>query len=63
MSSLAAILAQCMASAVVLWYVGNARPIPFHLEDWACPSEPNIMSRDRNIQAPTKSWIFFFHIL
>ena len=44
-SSLAAIRAQCMASTVVLRSVGNARPIPFHLEDCACPSEPNIMSR------------------
>jgi hypothetical protein len=44
-SSLAAILAQCMASTVVLWFVGNARPMPFHLEEWACPSDPNIMSR------------------
>ena len=44
-SSLAAILAQCMASVVVLWSVGNARLVPFYLEEWACPSEPNIMSR------------------
>jgi hypothetical protein len=44
-SSLAAILAQCMASTVVLWSVGNARPMPFHLEKWACPSDPNIISR------------------
>ena len=44
MSSLAAILAQCMASTVVLWSVGKARPMPFHLEEWARPSEPNNMS-------------------
>ena len=34
-----------MASVVVLWSVGNARPMSFHLEECACPSEPNIMSR------------------
>ena len=44
-SSLAAILAQCMASVVVLWSVGNARHMPFHLEEWACPSDPNIIYR------------------
>ena len=43
-SSLVAILAQWMASRVVLWSVGYASPIPFHLEDFACPSEPNIIS-------------------
>ena len=32
-SSLAVILAQCMASVVVLWSVGNARPVPFHLAE------------------------------
>ena len=44
-SSLAAILAQWMVSRVVLYSVGYARPIPFHLEDFASPKEPNIMSR------------------
>ena len=44
-SSLAAILAQWMASKVVLWSVGNARPSPVHLEDFTCPIEPNSMSR------------------
>ena len=44
-SSLAASLAQCMASRVVLWYVGNGRPIPVQREDFACPIEPNSMSR------------------
>ena len=29
----------------VLWYVGYDGPISFHLEDFACPSEPNSMSR------------------
>ena len=43
-SSLAAILAQCMAFKVVLWFVGKARPIPFHLEECTCPSEPNNIS-------------------
>ena len=32
-SSLAAILAQCMASVAVLWSMGNARSVPFHLEE------------------------------
>ena len=44
LSSLAATLAQWMASTIVLWSVGYARPMPFHLEDCACPMEP-IMSR------------------
>ena len=44
-SSLAAILAHWMASIVVLWSMGHARPMSFHLEDCACPMEPNIMSR------------------
>ena len=44
-SSLTAILTQWMASIVVLQSVGKASPTPFHLEDFACPSEPNIMSR------------------
>lgn len=44
-SSLAAILAQCIASNVVLWSMGYARPILVHLVDFACPIEPNIMSR------------------
>jgi hypothetical protein len=44
-SSLIVILAQWMASKVVLWSVGYARPIPFHLEDCACPREPNIIFR------------------
>ena len=44
-SSLAAILAQWMASRVVLWSGGNAMPIPSHLEDCALPKEPNSMSR------------------
>ena len=43
-SALVAILAQCMASIVVLWSVGYASPIPCHLEDWACPMEPKIVS-------------------
>ena len=43
-SSLAAILAQWMAFGVVLWFVGYASPIPFHLEDFVCPSEPNSIS-------------------
>ena len=42
--SLAAIMAQWMASTVVLWSVGYARPMPFHMEDCACPMEPNILS-------------------
>ena len=41
---LAAILAQCMASRVVLWSVGNARLSPVHWEDFVCPIEPNNMS-------------------
>ena len=44
-SSLAAILTQWMASRVVQRSVGYARPIPFHLEDFAWPREPNIISR------------------
>lgn len=44
-SSLVAILAQWMASTVVLWSVGYARPIPFHMEDFVWPKEPNIISR------------------
>ena len=44
-SSLAAILAQWMASTVVLWSVGYARPMPFHLKVCAWPKEPNILSR------------------
>ena len=44
-SSLAAILAQWMASNIVLWSVGKASPIPVHLEDFACPIEPNIRSQ------------------
>ena len=44
-SSLAAIRAQWMAFRVVLWSVGNARPMPLHLADCACPRDPNIMSR------------------
>jgi hypothetical protein len=44
-SSLAAILAKWMAFTVVLWFVGYARPMPFHLEDCACPMKPNILSR------------------
>ena len=44
-SSLAASPTQWMASRVVLWSVGNARRIPFYLEDFACPIEPNSMSR------------------
>ena len=44
-SSLTTILASWMASKVVLWFVGNARPIPFHLEDFAWPVEPNSMSQ------------------
>ena len=43
-SALVAILAQCKASVVVLWSVGYASPVPFHLEDWACPMDPNIVS-------------------
>ena len=44
-SSLAAMRAQWMASIVVLWSVWCARPIPFHLKDWACPKEPKILSQ------------------
>ena len=44
-SSLAAILAQWMASRVVLWYGENNKPIPFHLEDCTCPREPSNVSR------------------
>ena len=44
-SSLVFIRTQWMASRDMLWYVGYARPIPFHLEDFACPMEPNIISR------------------
>lgn len=36
-SSLASILAQWMASKVVMWSMEYARPIPFHVEDFACP--------------------------
>lgn len=43
-SSLAAIRAQWMASRVVLWPMECARPIPSHLEECACPREPNIIS-------------------
>ena len=43
--SLVAILAHWRASTVVLWSMGNARPIPFQWEDFACPMEPNSMSR------------------
>jgi hypothetical protein len=43
--SLAAILAQWMASVVDFWSGGWARPLPIHLEDVARPVEPNIMSR------------------
>ena len=34
-----------MASRVVLWFVGNARPIPLHLEDCTCPRDPNSVFR------------------
>ena len=44
-SSLATILAQWMASSVVLWSEGNARPILVHLADLTCPIEPNIISQ------------------
>ena len=43
-SSLAAILARWMATRVVFVVCGYARPIPFHLEDFAWPREPNIIS-------------------
>ena len=42
MSYLAAILTKWMASTIVLWSVGYARPMPFNLEDCAYPMEPNI---------------------
>ena len=42
-SSLATILAQYMAFRVILRFVGKARPIPFHVEEFVCPSEPNSM--------------------
>lgn len=34
-----------MACKVVLWYVGNARPLPLHLDDCAWPRDPNNMLR------------------
>ena len=40
-SSLVAILAQWIAYRVVLWSVGYAKPIPFHLENFMCLKEPN----------------------
>lgn len=43
--SLATMCAQCMASIVVLWSVGWARPRHVHLDDFACPGELKIMSR------------------
>ena len=43
--SLVAILAQWMAFTVVLWSVGYARPMPFHLKVCVWPMEPNILSR------------------
>ena len=43
-SFLVAILVQGIASRVVLWSVGYARPIPFHLEDFMCLKEPNSIS-------------------
>ena len=36
-SSLTAIMAQCMVFTFVLWSVGCARPMPFYMEDCACP--------------------------
>ena len=44
LSSLAAILAQWMASRVELWSLGKAKPVPIHLEDFVVPMEPNSMS-------------------
>ena len=41
----ASILAQWMASRVVLWSGGNAMHVPIYLEDCALPKEPNSMSR------------------
>ena len=44
-SSLVGIRAQWMASRVVWQFVGYARLTPVHREDFACPNEPNNMSR------------------
>ena len=44
-SSLAATLVHWMASRVMLCSVAYARPIPFHMEDFAWSNESNIMSR------------------
>ena len=42
--SLAAILAQWIASFVVWWLVGCAMPIPCHCVGRVGPREPNLMS-------------------
>ena len=43
LSSLAAIMAQCMGSRVELWSLNKASPTPNQRDDFVCPMEPNNM--------------------
>ena len=43
-SSSIAIMAQCIALKIVLWSVGWANMIPFHLVVWARAIDPNRVS-------------------